>query len=110
MGKILKKVRDLDMFAVPVSLTYQGKTKFGTLCGGFFSLFIILTFLAYAVITLQDLILNPVLKGYAEKRYFSRFNNTDYYNITTTNSTLAVRIFNDQSSDAEIDQYLRVVF
>ena len=92
MQNILNKVRSLDLFAVPVSLTYKGKTRFSTLCGGFFSLIIILGFLAYSVMTLHELIVHPVLKSNAERVYFSASGNTDVFNITTKNATIAVAI------------------
>ena len=90
MQKILSKVRNLDLFARPVSLSYKGKTKFSTFCGGCFSFVIILTFLTYSGLTLHGFIVNPVLKGFEEKMSFSYYDNTDPYNITTKNSTLAV--------------------
>ena len=52
MQKVLNTVRNIDLFAVPVSLTYKGKKKFSTPCGGFFSLLIILAFLIYSGLTL----------------------------------------------------------
>ena len=63
MQSILNNVRDQDLFAVPVSLTYKGKTKFNTLCGGCFSLVIILAFFTYAVVTLINLLKNPVVNN-----------------------------------------------
>ena len=63
MQRILDTVRDFDLFAVPVSLTYKGKTKFSTLCGGCFSFLIILSFVTYAVVSLYFEITSPVLTG-----------------------------------------------
>ena len=54
MQKVMNTVRGLDLFAVPVSLTYKGQKKFGTPCGGCFSIFIIICFMAYAGLTLSD--------------------------------------------------------
>ena len=67
MQNILNKVRDQDLFAVPVSLTYKGKTKFNTLCGGCFSLVLILAFFTYAVVTLYDLLTDPVVHNPLQK-------------------------------------------
>ena len=67
MQNILNKVRDQDLFAVPVSLTYKGKTKFNTLCGGCFSLVLILAFFTYAVVTLYDLLTDPVVNNPLQK-------------------------------------------
>ena len=90
MQCILNTVRNFDLFAVPVSLTYKGKKRFNTLCGGCFSLFLILCFFSYAGISLHQLIKNPELQGNAEIMYYSRTENTEFYNITTKDSTLAV--------------------
>lgn len=85
-------VRNLDLFAVPVSLTYKGKTKFNTLCGGFFSLLIILVFVAYAGLDMYTLIAHPVLRSSSEKLIVSSIINTDAFNIDPKVSTLAVQI------------------
>ena len=106
----MSTVRDMDMFAVPVSLSYKGKSHFNTLCGGCFTLVLVLTFLSYSVISLHDLITNPVLKGNAQTSYFSSADNTDIYNITTTNSTLAVAISNLYTADENTNKLVRVVF
>ena len=111
MANILNAVRNLDLFAVPVSLTYKGRSKFSTLLGGCFSLIIILVFLVYAVWLLQDLIFNPILKSNAELIYFSNSDNTEAYNITTRNATPAVLVSGrDLESDLETNKFLRVVF
>ena len=103
---MLGKVRGLDLFAVPVSLSYKGKTKFNTLCGGCFSLVFILSFLTYAGLTLRELIVDPVLKNYAEKRYFSYADNTNSYEIDTKDSTLGIYI----EGNRKTNELLRVVF
>ena len=89
---MLNAVRGLDLFAVPVSLTYKGNTKFNTLCGGCLSLVMILSLLTYAVMDLHFLMVHPVLTGNSERTYFSLINNTDAYRIPTQESTLAVSI------------------
>lgn len=43
-----ERVKDYDMFAKPVSLTYKGKDKFTTLFGGFVSLVIISAMILFA--------------------------------------------------------------
>ena len=110
MQNILNIVRNFDLFAVPVSLTYKGKTRFTTLCGGCFSLFLIVCFFTYAGIALHQLITDPELKGNAEVLYFSRTENTEFYNITTNDSTLAVQIDGYPYTTERTNYYLRVVF
>ena len=61
MKRILNKVRQLDLFAVPVQLTYKGQKGFNTLLGGFTSLVLIVILLTYSVVTLYTLIVDPVL-------------------------------------------------
>lgn len=51
----------MDLFAVPVSLTYKGKKSFSTLCGGCLSLVLIVGFLIYAGLSLHTMIAYPVL-------------------------------------------------
>ena len=37
-----KFITDLDLFGVPVMLTYRGKTSFNTMCGGVVSVLLML--------------------------------------------------------------------
>ena len=110
MKKILGVVKNLDLFAKPIGLTYKGKSQYSTLCGGCFSLGIILTFIIYAGIYLKDLLLDPVLTGNSQKLYFSLSENTIAYNITTTDSTLAVQLYdgaNDYGANVtEMNKYV----
>ena len=80
-------MRDLDLFGMPVSLTYKGKKKFGTLCGGFFSLFLILAFIAYAGIYMHALMTdpaeNPLRAGSVSLVYVPEAGHLSAYNITT---------------------------
>ena len=85
-------IRDMDFFAVPVSLTYKGKMKFGTLLGGCVSLLFIMAFATYSALNLHELITRPVLQGNSEKLYYSLSNNKDEFSIMSKNSTLAVAI------------------
>ena len=89
---MLNFVRDMDLFAVQVSLTYKGMKQFNTLLGGCCSLLLILVLATYSAVTLHDLIAHPVLKNYSQHEFFSFASNTDMYNITTKNSTLAIMI------------------
>ena len=91
------KVRELDLFAVPVSLTYKGNERFGTLCGGCLSLFIILVFTTYAVVALWEqnfnpALHNPLIKGNTNANYFAYEANTKRYDIATKSATIAVQI------------------
>ena len=90
MQSILNTVRNLDLFAVPVSLSYKGKTSFNTLSGGCLSLVIILTFITYAGLSLHHLIVHPVLWGRTEYEIVSSEANTDAFNITTQTSSVAI--------------------
>ena len=92
MQSILNAIRDIDLFAIPVSLTYKGKRKFGTLAGGFFTILLAIGFIAYSVHTIRDMIENPELYNNTQKLYFSFSDNSEVYNISTKNSTLAIQI------------------
>ena len=85
-------LRDLDLFAVPVNLKYKGKSKFGTSVGGCLSLLLILLFTVYSGYTLHEMIVKPALQNNSVQLYFSYSDNTDVYNITTSNSTIAIHI------------------
>ena len=102
-------LRDVDLFAVPVSLKYRGKSKFGTQVGGCLSLLIILLFSVYSGYTLYEMIVNPALQNNTIQQYFSNSDNTDVYNITTLNSTIAINV-KSRGGKYNTNQYLRVVF
>ena len=85
----------MDLFAVPVSLTYKGKKSFSTLCGGCFSLVLIVGFLIYAGLSLHTMIAYPVLKANSEKNFISLPSNTEAYHITALDSTMAFSISSD---------------
>ena len=107
-------MRSLDLFAVPVSLTYKGQRQFTTLLGGFFSLLIILSFLVFTAVSLHTHIVSPdFLQGNSVMTYFAYEDNTKTFNISRSDSTVAIQIlaigkggtsYYDASSD------LRVVF
>ena len=78
------------MFAKGVSLTYRGRNRYTTLIGGCFSIVLLCAFILYAVITLCQQLIDPVLENHSETTFFSHTWNTYAYNITTTDSTLAV--------------------
>ena len=99
---------------MPVSLTYKGKRKFGTAIGGFVSLVQIVFFMSYSIYSLHKLILHPKLKNNSEKLFVSYDQSSQWYNITTKSSTLAVMIDNSQGvligEQIDTTKYLRVVF
>ena len=87
---ILNWVRGIDIFAVPVLLTYKGQKAFNTLLGGFFTLFLIVSFLSYSGIQLYEMIAYPDQWSTTEASYFSYQDNNIRQNMNTKNSTLAV--------------------
>lgn len=107
---VLNFVRDVDYFAVPVNLTYKGKRKFGTLLGGCCTLVIVLGLVTYALYTLQSLVLHPILRSSSEKIYFSWFDNDQAFNITTKESSMAVRLTGPDGDTAATNRNIRVVF
>ena len=79
MSRLLNLIRDFDLFAVPVSLTYKGKKRFNTLLGGLCSLLLLISFLTYSALTFHHLIAHPVLKSNSENIFFSLTGNTESY-------------------------------
>ena len=108
MQNIANLIRDFDLFAVPVSLTYKGKRFFGTLAGGCFSLLLIMLFLTDSIWRLHIMMVNPELKSSFTKIYFPYTDDaTNLYNITTLSSTLAVAV---NSTRDDTNTILQVVF
>ena len=90
MQNVSNAVRNLDLFAVPVSLTYKGKTQFNTLCGGCFSLVIILMFVTYAGLSMHTLITKPVLKSNSQVKIVSSATNDVEFTLDTKDTTVAI--------------------
>ena len=106
----------MDLFAVPVGLTYRREKYFKSGIGGCFSLLIVLAFVAYTAVTLNELGNHPTLTSNAEKTYFSRTSNTEGYDLSTIDSTVAVKIqaqnttADEMLTTSEVNSLLRVVF
>ena len=113
---MFKWVRENDLFAVPVHLTYKGQKSFNTLLGGFFSLTLILAFTTYSVFTLRHLIVNPHMSGQTTESYFRKSDDpATQYNITATTSTQAVQFQGIHGTglpmlNDELNSNFRVVF
>ena len=90
MQRLSNAVRNVDMFAVPVSLTYKGKNRFNTFCGGCFSLLIILAFVIYSGIAMHKLITKPVLWSNSEVMIIPNAKNTQSFIVDTKVSTVAM--------------------
>ena len=69
MQKTFKFVRQLDLFAVRVQLSYKGRRAFNTATGGCISLLLVLSFLSYAAYTLHANLFNPELHSSQEFSY-----------------------------------------
>jgi len=53
-------VRNQDLFGVPVQLTYKGQKSFNTVCGGLFSLLLLVGFTVAFVLQFRSLYTNPI--------------------------------------------------
>ena len=51
---VLKFVRERDLFAIPVQLTYKGNKEFNTAIGGFCSISLWLAIAIYTAVVLKD--------------------------------------------------------
>ena len=85
-------IRNIDLFAVPVSLTYKGRKNFNTLAGGCFSVLLMLFFVSYGTWTLVNAITSPQLRSQTESFYMPRTESKDILNMTTIESTIAVNV------------------
>lgn len=83
METILQTIRDKDIFAVPVQLSYKGQKAFNTVAGGCISIITILAFMAVFVITLRDQIVNPDFTSRTVVNYFSYYSNSEGYKMST---------------------------
>ena len=63
--KLRQKIRDQDLFAIPVQLTYQGQREFGTIYGGCISICLVFALCTYFAISLHYEYIHP-----------------DYYNLS----------------------------
>lgn len=55
-SKVKTALKAIDIYAKPIQLTYQGKEKFRSSCGGFLSLCVILFIVSVFAYNLRDLI------------------------------------------------------
>ena len=56
-SKVKTFFKALDIYAKPINLTYKGKEKFASFCGGLVSSLVILLVISLLVYDLKDLIL-----------------------------------------------------
>ena len=57
LASFKRQLRSLDMFAIPITLTFKGKDRFRSMWGGLVTTLIVLFFLAVIAFRLYDLIM-----------------------------------------------------
>ena len=75
-------IRDRDLFAIPVQLTYKGQSGFNTLLGGSCSILMILTLLTVCVFELYELALNPQFTSSASS-FYKTYNDDNVFELDT---------------------------
>ena len=78
-------MKNFDLFAMRVQLNYKGRRAFNTAAGGFLSLILVLSFLAYAGTELNKNLTHRVLDNSNEFTYRPL---TESYSFSTKNSTM----------------------
>ena len=109
MQSILQAVRMLDLFAVPVSLTYKGQKAFNTILGGFCSLLLIIGFGTFITLDLHKVLTNPDFSETSTSLYAS-YQNSEPYELNTLNQTVALSIYRSDMTNEETNSYFRVYF
>lgn len=108
MQKAQEWISECDVFAEPVHLSFKGNSRFQTVCGGLLTIILGVAMVGllgdYFYVALFDPTFNSVSQLSIEPIY----KNFTPINVTTTNSTVAVFIDDDQY-DPEFD-YFRVMF
>ena len=102
--KLSEAIRQFDLFARPVTLTYKGKRSYNTVLGGFLSITFVLVFTAFAILSLNTLVRHPVLTGRITTEYVPYFKNDLIYHMKTSGQTIAVELKGfDSDGTTEID-------
>ena len=87
--KVVKFVREQDLFSVPVQLTYQGEVAHNTCLGGCLSLCVIVGIVIGSTFALLDLVNTPQFYSYAPQFTYGDPKVT----ISTEYNTLAVGVY-----------------
>ena len=102
-------MKNFDLFAMRVQLNYKGRRAFNTAAGGFLSLILVLSFLAYAGTELNKNLTHRVLDNSNEFTYRPL---TESYSFSTKNSTMVGNLVMLQSAEdqEELNRHLRIKF
>ena len=99
MKYIQDAVRECDIFAIPITLTYKGDKEFTSIQGGIISIICSLTLVILGVTRLHDQYVNPVYDEDSNTKIFSYYTNQDSYQLNTSNFTLAIAIVDSDADD-----------
>ena len=113
-----ERLKNVDQFGIPVSMTYKGEFTFNTRCGGCATIFIIMILISQLSLTILDFFLNHNLSQSTSLEYFDHPGNTnEKWSLNTADETLvgALKVaipFRDapEMQDIDIDQYFRIQF
>ena len=103
-------VREQDLFAVPVQLTYKNQKAFNTMCGGFCSLVLYLTFVTILVFIINDSMRNPLYDNYSTTTYQPYYDNMKPFMLMTNQTSVAVQVKSDKFIQKYVNRNFRVVF
>ena len=92
-------MKECDIFAIPITLTYKGDKEFQSIQGGIVSIICMLALIILGVIRLHDQQVNPVYDEDSNTRIFSYYTNQDSYELNTSNFTLALAIFDPEKEN-----------
>ena len=107
---VKKFFKNLDLFGLPVNLTYQGENYFKTSFGGCVSILLVLGVIALSISSFMSLYLTPNFQVLPEDFDFSKTNLTIDFQATTVAIGMSIFDSNLNASQAYTNQYARVRF
>jgi nitrate/nitrite-specific signal transduction histidine kinase len=103
MNKFLKKVKKFDQFAMPISLTHEGKVQYKTMVGTCGTFIFIVALLIYCIIEFKKYIFHPI-KSISAQAKFVDANEFDYSKITLQGKDLLISFGFTEDLPASIGQ------
>ena len=85
MQKLKQFVRDNDVFAIPVRMSYKGNRQFNTILGGICTILFGLAVGSVFLINLHAHLNSPVYDLNTNAAYLSYNDNHQFYNMSTQN-------------------------
>ena len=107
--KLTNCIKERDIFAIPVQLTYKGQRKFNTVCGGCCTIILYLAiFISFTILLLHELEKPEVKQTAPDIISVNEADSNTTWTIGTNSTTFAVAI--KKPTDIDAEKYVRVNF